>query len=329
MQTSVLTNTDPFDTLTVALGSAVSRWERLRLIGEYLLGQVLPFFGAPPPGAMSPVTIRYCVEVNEDGLCDTGEKSRLSGFTASTNRCGAAAGVTGCHIPSTGFPEQWENANWGWACDNHDRCYTNCTTPKAVCDINIGADIVSECIKAFPGRQNALKQVLCRAIAFFYAGAVTLCGENAWIHGQKAGCRCCFTCAPGLGACGTQCCQPDEVCCDGQCIRQQQCCTDTETLCAGQCIDSRWRQCCRNAAGEFICATHQTCCGNGTCCDAGSTCCEKDGVRSCIPYGDQNCDLQCHSCPSGHHCCLTPWGTSRGCCLPTEKCDLLLGCRPL
>jgi hypothetical protein len=116
------------------------------------------------------------------------------------------------------------------------------------------------------------------------------------------------------------------MCCEGRCIRQEQCCPGNQIYCAGQCIDPSQRQCCRIAAGEFICAAHQSCCGNGTCCNVGSTCCEKNGARSCVPAGDQNCNFQCTPCLPNQHCCLTPWGSSWGCCESDERCDPILSC---
>ena len=310
-------NDNTFDALTVSLGSTVSLREGLRLIGEFLASQVSPFFGGPPPSAVPASTIRPCLTINDDGLCSAGEKSRLSGFTAEVNGCGAASGKK--------FAESYGKANWRSACDIHDRCYTNCTTPKQLCDINIEVDIANACRTGYPGQENTVHRRECYSIARDYRNAVLLFGKDAWIQGQKEGCRCCANCESGLGACGTQCCAIGEMCCEGRCVREGQCCPGNQIYCAGQCIDSSQRQCCRIAAGEFICATHQACCGNGTCCNAGSTCCERNGVRSCIPLGDQNC-RHCHPCPSNQQCCLSPWGTSYGCCGPNEKCDPILSC---
>jgi hypothetical protein len=300
MQTSAVMNNDPFDMLTASLDSTVSLWQRLHLIVAFLASQLMPFFGGPPPNAMPASAIRPCLPVNDDGLCGAGEKTRLSGFTPSVNGCGSASG--------TKFPNGYGAGNWLWACDKHDGCYTDCATPRATCDSQIEEDILSTCRAGYPGFGNILKRLICFDIAHAYFIAIRLGGTNPWIQGQKEGCRCCANCESGLRACGTQCCNDSEVCC------------------AGQCIDPG-RRCCLSTSGEYICGAEQRCCGLSGCCDPGSTCCERDGMRSCIPFGDQNCDLQCRPCASNEHCCLSASGTSSyGCCLPTQKCDPDHGC---
>jgi hypothetical protein len=318
MQVSALMSDVSFDRLTVSIGSTGSLWQALRLLWEFLTTQILPLSGGAPPEAASLVTGRYCVDINIFGQCSEGEKAAVSGFKASVNGCGGAGSLK--------FKETYYNANWRWACDIHDECYTKCATAKETCDANIQTDIAQACRTAFPSDLYTVERRFCYGFASLYKDAVSHFGMYFWIMGQKEGCRCCTDCGLEQKECGTQCCQPGEMCCNSRCIRQEQCCADNFIYCAGLCIDPRHRQCCRNAAGEFICGTHQSCCSNGTCCDAGSTCCEKNGVRSCVPLSNQNCNFQCTECGSLQHCCPSAWGSSFGCCLSTEKCDPHDGC---
>jgi hypothetical protein len=318
MQISAVGNDHPFDALTVSLGSTGSLWEGLRLIGEFLASYIWPFSGGPRPNALPTSMIRPCLPVNDEGACDAGAKVQFSGFTAQANGCGGASGIK--------VPESFGWARWRWACDTHDRCYSNCSLSKPLCDHNLGKDIAQECRTAYPGLWQTLPRRHCYAYANTYESAVIKLGMPYWLQAQKEGCRCCGSCEPGSTPCGTQCCQVGETCCDGRCIGLEQCCAENQIFCAGQCIDPRYRQCCQNAAGQFICGGHQTCCGNGTCCDAGSTCCEKDGVRSCVPLSNRNCNFQCTECGTLQHCCPSAWGSSFGCCGPTERCDPRHGC---
>ncbi len=320
MQISALRNDNPFDALTLSLSSTGSLREGLNLVGAFLKRQLVQLFGSSRPMAVPASRSRFCLTVKYwDGLCEIGEKTVVPGFTASVNGCGAASGLK--------FPDHFGSAYWRAACDIHDLCYASCTRPKSICDRDIETDIASACRIAYPGIIFSLPRVFCYGIARAYRAAVSSqFGTNAWIDAQLEACQCCNKCEAGLTGCGSECCEPGEMCCNGRCLRQGQCCSENQIYCAGQCIDPSQRQCCRNAAGEFICATHQSCCGNGTCCNVGSTCCEKNGTRSCVPAGDQNCNFQCTPCLPNQHCCLTPWGSSWGCCESDERCDPIHNC---
>src|SRR5215208_5671247 len=143
MQTNALMPNDPFDMLTVALGSAVSLRERLRLIGTFLTSQIFPFSGGPPPSAIPKQTSRPCIEVDDDGTCYAGVKTARSGYTPGVNGCGAASGLK--------FPNGYGAGNWRWACDQHDRCYADCATPRETCDSHIELGITSTCTFGYQG----------------------------------------------------------------------------------------------------------------------------------------------------------------------------------
>jgi hypothetical protein len=126
--------------------------------------------------------------------------------------------------------------------------------------------------------------------------------------------------------CGDQCCDADQICCNGRCQSPDlPCCPSSQTPCGGGCC-SEGQTCCNDRcrpAGLTCCAPDQTVCGD-QCCNTGQTCCS--GV--CLNFGtDGNCNGACASCNPGQHCCVDVAGTSSyGCCESFQTCDPARGC---
>lgn len=113
-----------------------------------------------------------------------GLQSRGGQEDLKTSSCGAEGGL---RFPNAGVGYSFEQA-----CQNHDRCYATCGTPKAQCELEFFSDMSRECTRipwflAIFG--NAGRS--CQNMARMYGGAVTLGGHEAYNEAQRKACSSC------------------------------------------------------------------------------------------------------------------------------------------
>lgn len=315
-----------FDNLTRSLStSVISRRLILQLMVSFTVAGFTTWLNFGRSKA------EYCVPVNGEGMCYVGtQKMSIPGRTPPVNGCGAHdSGWLGRLIPDF----------FGWAiftepCNNHDRCYANCDTPKSVCDNSLHNDMVEKCQSAYPIFPFSVLRRACYEIAADYYWAVSIWGDSpwvaAWTSAQRDYCQCCYLCEPPQHYCGVICCDecedcinnscvpkecgPCEVCVWGQCISL--CSGDGYECCNGQCTDT-------NSDPNNCGSCGNTCngcsyCDQGGCvsgCGPGLDCCGDICVDSSI-Y--QCCNIQGYgwiACTQEEQCCGN--GT---CCAANEAC---------
>lgn len=170
-------------------------------------------------------------------------------------------------------------------------------------------------------------------------------------------------CPVGTNVCQQDCCDPDQVCCNGTCCPKGQVCTDGVccnpgvNVCNGICCAKgqvcHGGKCCNtnNVCGPTCCdelascldAKAGTCCGfdqpvcGTVCCPLGSLClngkcCAPDSVCGgiCCPNGETCANPathSCTSCPHGTVPCLSTNGIGM-CCPPDVECCGSTCCSP-
>jgi hypothetical protein len=106
----------------------------------------------------------------------------------SPNGCGPEGGVEiggiEIDIPCSPLP----GCSFMPACNNHDDCYSSCGANKLVCDLFFLAEMLLKCQSCFSS-VNPLQDV-CEAIAWIYAAAVAIKGDDAYSSAQMKACWC-------------------------------------------------------------------------------------------------------------------------------------------
>lgn len=119
------------------------------------------------------------------------------------------------------------------------------------------------------------------------------------------------------------CCEKEEVCCDGDCCakgsqccsgeEESFCCTEVERCCGEICCGAN-DECCGGESGDFCCPEDAPfCCGDGACCNDTEKCCGDH----CCPIDGDCCGDGC--CNNGQYCADASEGV---CCADgQEYCD--------
>jgi hypothetical protein len=335
------------DELAKALAEGVSRREALRRVGVGLASAILTSMGLGQAAQAQARVQATCtcggVTYNPVTQCCTRSgvqqkypivnlaacpnRVRHPGYVPQANGCGAAAGPK---FPDRFPPGSPTGANFGRCCNAHDICWGTCNSNKSDCDSFFLDCLKDECRTAFlPLRPGQYTACLGAAQAYFIGVSRTGAGMTAYEAAQKDACDCCAgnTCSGGTcpqgqvpcaGSRGTNCCNVNVTCCDGDCCDPGQTCVSgvctssggggNDELChsmAGPntffcaffgadpvCCDKTLSPtCCKNAYQSNCCSPTETCCigsVNVSCCPANTKCCTATGTSACCP-ADEFC----------------------------------------
>ena len=134
--------------------------------------------------------------VDYDGLCSAFKKCKTPGSWVQ-KQDGVIPPPDGCSVP--GSPG-WRNspappADFEPPCNGHDLCYSDCSTPKSVCDRNLFKGMLDACEQSADDRGLTGKarydfMVRCNSWAATYYYAVKFFGCGSYKHRQKLNCHC-------------------------------------------------------------------------------------------------------------------------------------------